>query len=274
MFTKILNRCGLFLFIITIGFSQVTIAPTSIFINSREPFGALLIMNGTDKIQEVSVSFPFGYPQSDSTGLISMNYGVSDMSAKYSIESYVNGFPKSFTLEPNKRQVIRLTVRPIDLKGSGTFWTRIKTTSTEIAPEIGIVPEGGITADIRFVFEQITSLFYQTGDLTTHLKINNLQTKIKGKEIIFIADLEKTGNTPYLGTMEVKIFDNSGVEINNNLNLISVYTSGARNIKIDTSDLPSGSYSADIKIYSSREDIPDRYNIITDPVISSIDFNL
>jgi len=259
--------------IFTWGISQVTIAPTSIFINEKEPFGTLLIMNGTDKTQEVTVSFPFGYPESDSTGLIKMNFSSSsELAQKYSIENSVSGFPRSFTIAPNKRQVVRLTVRPKAATDPGTYWTRIRTASSEIAAEVGEKPKEGITAEIRFVFEQITTFFYQTGDLNTGLSITKIHNKIVENNITFITDFNKSGNSPYLGTMKIKIYDSNEVEVKSNQIYISVYNDGSRNLNVDLDGLSPGPYSATITFISKRDDIPDRYNIVTEPITRRINF--
>jgi len=253
--------------------AQVTISPTSIFVNSNEPFGTLLVLNGTDKSQEVTVSFPFGYPRSDDNGQIIMEYSDPDMADKFSIEDMVSGFPRTFVLGPNKRQVVRLTVRPSKISDPGTYWTRIKTESVEISPEVGAAQEDGITADIKFVFEQITTLFYQSGELTTGLNITDLRTVLKDNTVKLIADFSKTGNSPYLGTFEAKIIDSSGKATGSNKVFVSIYTDGARNLVIDTEGLASGEYTAEVKFFSSRLDVPDQYNVITEPVIKQVHFN-
>jgi len=260
--------------LVTHGLAQVTISPTSIFVNSKEPFGTFLVLNGTDKTQEVSISFPFGYPGSDSTGKIIMNYSDTAMADKFSIEQWVSGFPRSFVLEPNQRQVVRVTVRPTEILSPGTYWTIIKTKSNEVAPEIGVPQKDKITAEIRFVFEQITTLLYQSGELSTGLKINDLRTKIDDHNATVISDVEKTGNSPFLGTMEVKIFNSAGAEVKRNQVFVSIYMSGSRKLDVGLDDLPPGQYSAEVKFYPNRMDIPEHFNITAESVIKMVNFNL
>jgi len=273
MRNKIMNRFVIFAIMLNMGISQVTISPTTIFINGKSPFGTLLVLNGTDKAQEVTVSFPFSYPTSDSTGKIIMIDDNPSMASKYSIEKSVMGFPKSFVLQPNKRQIVRITARSSKLSEPGTYWTRIKTSSSEVSHEVGEAQSEGITAQINFVFDQITTLFYQVGDLTTGISIKSLRTKIENNQVIVITNMQKTGNSPYLGTMEIKIYNNSDEEVAKNQIYVSIYIDGFRKLKVDMGDLPSGDYTAKVKYYSSRDDVPENFNIITDPITQSINFN-
>lgn len=152
--------------------AQVSISPTFLFIDETSRFETLLIMNGTDKNQEVSLSYEFGYPVSDSLGNIQMQYSDTENIVDYSIADWIKGFPRNFALESGQRQVVRLTIRPDEsLENDGMYWTRVKTTSTPESPPIGAAPEGEVRTQINFKFEQVTTAFYKGGNLTTGLEI-------------------------------------------------------------------------------------------------------
>lgn len=235
---------------------QVTISPTSIFINNQNRFSTLLILNGSNKAQEISINFEFGYPTSDSLGNLQMLYGDSLDAAKYSIANDIRGFPRNFTLAPNQRQVVRLTVKPNSNREDGTYWTRIKTTSNPESPPIGENNGNSVSTQINFRFQQITSAFYKKGNVNTGLNFKELEIDHDSTSWYALAFLKRNGNSPFLGTMFLKIYDQNNNVVQQAKMVTSIYFDEKRKIKFDYSDLTSGTYKAEITLKSQRPDIP------------------
>ena len=110
-------------------YAQVTISPTSLFIDSKSKFATLLIMNGSEVAQEVKLSWEFGYPKTDEDGNIGMVYNDVKEEELHSAAGWIRGFPKSFVLEAGARQIVRITARAPRGLADGTYWSRLKTTS-------------------------------------------------------------------------------------------------------------------------------------------------
>ncbi len=262
------------LFILNLLVGQVSISPTNLFINDRSGFETVVISNGTNDAQEVSVSFLFAYSISDEFGNLTMEYNDETTEDKYSATDWVNSFPKTFILQPNQRQVVRLRVsRPRDV-ADGTYWTRIKTTSNAKSKPVGEQNADGISAQINFQFEQITGLFYKVGDVNTSLEISDTRILVDDQKINLIADVKKGGNSPYLGSMYAQIKDAAGNTVKDGRVFVSIYFDGTRKLDIDRMDLQPGKYSAEVSFQTDRADIQDEDIIKAETVTSNIDFEI
>jgi hypothetical protein len=265
------NKKIVVLFLMMIGvsaFAQLTISPTSLFIDSQRRFETMLIMNSSSAAQEVKLSWMFGYPKADEKGNISIIYDDAEEAALHSAADWIRGFPKNFILEPGERQTIRVTVKAPRKLAAGTYWSRLKTTSSPVSPPVGSAEPGGITAQINFQFNQITSVFYKHGDLSTGLEITKVRPVVEDQMVRIFADYKKTGNSPFLGTMLVKVFDVTGDIVKEDKIFVSIYYDGLRRLDLDVSKLPMGSYDFEVSFLSGRADIPDS-DIIPAPMVSA-----
>lgn len=107
--------------------AQVLVAPTLLFVSDQSRFGTFFVMNRSNVPQEISISFRFGYPVSDSTGNVWMQYDDSLMAQNHSCRSWVRGFPEKFVINPGQRQVVRLLISPPPMIPDGEYWTRLIT---------------------------------------------------------------------------------------------------------------------------------------------------
>ncbi len=172
---------GVFLFRGQWLYAQVTIVPPNLFISENAHFASLQIKNASPQPQEVSLNFKFGFPVTDSLGNMQMDYTNTELAKKYSIAPWLHAFPKSFTLRPNASQVVRILVRsPQNLK-TGLYWTRIQIVSSAQAPPVGKQNNNGVSTQISFRFNQVTSAFLEVGEPTTNVNIesfNYRKTKV------------------------------------------------------------------------------------------------
>lgn len=245
------------LILVTSVLGQVTISPTSLFLDSKSRFQTVIILNSSNTAQEVKLAWKFGYPLAAEDGSISMVYEDSIMAAQHSAADWIRGFPKRFVLEPGSRQTVRVTVKaPRDLE-SGTYWSRLITTSNAISPPVGTADPTGITAQINFQFNQITSVFYKHGTVETGLDIITTKSAVDdNNEVHVFAEYLKLGNSPFLGTMEAVVRDSKGTIVMSEKIFVSIYFDGLRRLDFDASNLPNGDYDVEVKLFSGREDIP------------------
>lgn len=229
------------------------------------------MLNGSDQPQEVSIEFPFGYPVTTDKGNLEMVYDDSAMAEKFGISELVRGFPQNFVLQPGQRQTIRMTVRPKDF-ADGTYWTRIKTTSNAQNPPVGEESEDGITARITYKFEQITTLFYKHGDVNTGIDINNFSVQDSSSSLHFVADVDRTGNSPFLGSILLTVTDENGNTVVEKKTSTSVYFNYRQIFKVDKESIEDGSYEATVTFKTQRPDVPSDNLIQMDPVSKSVSF--
>ena len=271
---KLLMICLSTLITVSSVFSQVTISPTSLFLDSKSRFQTVLIMNGSSDAQEIELGWQFGYPKTDELGNMSMVYDDSLLAAKYSAADWIRGFPKKFILAPGARQTIRVTVKAPRKLEDGTYWSRLITKSSAVSPPVGAVQPDGIRAQINFKFRQVTSVFYKHGDLNTGIEIKDLSNSFADQQLILLAKIQKLGNSPFLGTMETQIFDSKGEMVKKKFAFTSIYFNGNHRMRLDVGDLPKGNYSAQVSFLSGRADIPDSDIIPADDVSLRSDFTI
>ena len=271
---KKLSLTFLLLFTVALGgaVAQITIAPTMVFIDQQNRFGSFLVLNGSDQAQEVSIEFPFGYPVTDKQGNIQMVYDDSARAQRYGISDKVKGFPQNFVLQPGQRQVVRLTVRPGGFS-DGTYWTRIKTTSRAQNPPIGEEAGDEITAQITYEFEQVTTLFYKHGATGTGIDIRDFSRQNSENQYEFVADVSRTGNSPFLGSIFLTVTDEDGNTIVEKQTSTSIYFDYRQVFEVAKDELDDGaSYTAEITFETQRPDVPSDKIIQMEPVSRSISF--
>lgn len=249
---------GLLLFLFGFGqiaAAQITIAPTMMFIDSQSRFGTFLVMNGSDETQEISIEFLFGYPGINESGNYEMIYDDPAAAKKYSIADQIRGFPRNFTLAPGQRQVVRLTIRGVNELEPGVYWSRIKTISNPQAVAIGETEEDVISANIRFKFEQISTVFFTNGDVATNINFKDLSAEVNGSNVAITSQVEQTGNAPFLGSIFFNIWDNNGNKVKESRISSSCYFNAIHSQSFAINDLPEGTYTAEVTYQPGRPDI-------------------
>ncbi len=236
--------------------AQVVVAPTILFMSDQSRFGTFVVMNRSNTPQEIGVSFKFGFPESDSLGNITMNYNDSLMAQEHSCESWLRGFPQKFILNPGQQQVVRLLASPPAGIQDGEYWTRLITSSTPQAKTIDTV-RSGITANITFVLQQVTTVIFKKGYVNTSVQIQGLVSEQDSTSMNLMADVARGGNSPFFGRMSAVVKDHAGNTVYTNQQVLAIYQNKmVVKFPVPLSDLRSGSYTADFKLESERTDIP------------------
>jgi P pilus assembly chaperone PapD len=254
--------------------AQITIAPTNMFIEGNNRFGTYMVINNSNEPQEVGIDFTFSYAQTNTDGNRKTVTEDSVVSAQYSLSQYVRAFPKNFILQPNQRQVVRIRLNlPSDLP-DGTYWSRIVTSATPQSPPVEIGSSDAVTAQVGITIRQITGLFYKKGSVSTGIEVERIRTQSNDGILTVLTDFQRTGNSPFLGSIFVSIFDQAGSLIKEDFVSTSLYFDGTHRQRLDVSDLPTGEYNIQVKFESRRTDIPRSDLIQIQPEIFSTTVNL
>ncbi len=254
--------------------AQILISPYIVYTDRQNKFGTFLVQNESDEIYEISVSFIFGYPISDSLGQLSMKYFEQDSSEYYSIAQTLRAFPRKFLLNPKQRQVVRMTVKTPDTLAPGTYWSRILTSATPHAIQSDTVNKG-ITARIKFVLNQVTTVIYRVDPAEAGIDIKNVSVVVDSSHVKLFHNLIRMGNSPFFGNLFVKILDPDQNVIEEKEEFVSVYFNLTKNVSFDLSKFNSGKYKAEIKIVlNEKEDIPESNLKPVLPIVRTIDFEI
>lgn len=254
--------------------AQVTIAPTNLFVDSGNRFGTYMVINGSNQNQEISVNFHFGFGQTDESGERRTVSEDSVLEKQHSVAEHIKAFPQNFILNPGQRQTVRLRINaPNDLP-DGTYWARIKTSSIPESPPVEVTSTDNVTARVGINIEQVTGLFYKKGDVTTGIEIEEIRPQVSGEELTILTDYNRTGNSPFLGSISTSLIDQNGETVAENFSSTSIYFDGTHRQRLDISNVTEGDYTIQVKFETRRSDISRDDLVQMEPVIETVPYTL
>lgn len=239
----------------TVAAAQISLVPSFVFIDERSGVGNLMVINNGTSPYEITVNFMFGYPGGDAEGNLIMVYNDSLAQAKYGLENMIRAFPRSFLLQPQQQQTVRIQVLPQHRRNEGFFFTRMSVLAQPQAAEITQEVAEGIGTRISFNIEQITAVFYRRGAVSTGLEIQKLEVLQSDSVLLLKPHLLRTGNAPFLGSMFAKLRDNRGNIVAESQSTTTVYFGVIRPIQLLVEQLPSGKYTLELSFESQRNDM-------------------
>ncbi len=235
--------------------AQVTISPTAVFLDKNSKVGSFYVSNPSNSAVEVRLGFEFAYPATDEEGRVFLNYEDEEAQERFSLVPHLRAFPTTFVLQPNERQTIRLVGRIPQNSDPGMYWTRMRVSSNQLTPPIGEVAEGQVSAQVSFQIDQVTAVLVQHGDAETGLEIHNTEASVDNDRLIILSDVERMGNSPFIGSVQTRIFDSNGQEVDSRRSSTSVYFRNNQRVEFDSSNWPAGQYTAETTFKSQRNDI-------------------
>lgn len=255
--------------------AQLSLAPTAVYLD-KNGIGNLFVTNNSGVPQEITINFQFGYSDQDENGILVMQYGDTANARLFGLDPYVKAFPRTFILPPNQQQIVRLQVRASKGLAPGTYFTRIKVGSSGQVADVGTEETSdGIATRVNLRFEQVIVAFYKNGAVNTGVKIDKLQANIDSSNILTLDTWYKTtGNSPYLGRVEVKIRDPKGKIVAETRQTAAMYFSGKRRFRFRLENKETGRYEAEFKFETNRNDITLEDLIQAEPYTYKASFNL
>ncbi|MEX1213059.1 MAG: hypothetical protein WEA36_09455 [Balneolaceae bacterium] len=246
--------------------AQVSISPTSIFLQDRAPFANVIVSNGSSDAQEVSIRFDFGYSVSDEGGNVSMSY--PDEENEQDLTDHLNAFPRNFILEPGQRQTIRIAVRGLNQEEDGTYWSRVRILASPMAPPLeAMADQQTVSARININFEQVIPVSFRKGNVTTGVTLHEIDFQQEGPENgHFLIHMEREGNSPFVGSVTTRIRDARGRQVLEQMSNISLYYELNRRFPVDLAELPAGDYEVTVLVRSDRRDISSGNLIQVEPI--------
>lgn len=245
-----------FCFVVVFVNAQVSLAPTSVFADANG-IGTLYVTNGSEKPQEINVSFLFGYPGNDSKGNLVMVYADSLREKQSGLGDRIRTFPRSFILAPGQQQTVRFQIRPDRSKPDGMYFTRVKVTSNEQTADVEQNSIDGISTQVKLKFEQVIAAFYKSGTVNTGLEFNGLEASKIDKSLSIDSEFKIVGNSPFIGSLQIDVKDGAGKVVASNQQTVALYYEGKRNFSFVLPEgLAKGSYLVELTFLTERSDMP------------------
>jgi hypothetical protein len=254
--------------------AQVTVAPTMLFIDGKSGIGNLYITNNSASPQEVSISFAFGYPDADSAGNAIIKYGDTLSAKSYSLNPMVRAYPRSFVLGAKQEQTVRLQVRSNNEAKSAFYFTRVKIASSQKSADVERKANDSVTARINFRFDQILSVFYLKGKVSTGLTIHVVNTSVHDNKLTVLADVERTGTAPFIGSLIAELYSPQGERVALSEDIASIYFRMKNKIDLDISKAGKGKHRLVLTFETKRSDVAKDDLVQASPVTKEVSVDI
>ncbi len=252
-----------FLLMFAASVSQVTagvlVAPSVIVLNDRSKTGRMNLQNPSNSPKEVSISFSYGIPESDSLGNVSIFLRDTAITYPNSSLGWIKAFPRKLIIPPNGSQVVRFIARPPKGLEDGEYWVRVVVESQEGITSIPTATdEEQITTKLNMIMRTAIMLKYRTGELIAALEIKGSELIVKDESVDVIVDFGNKGNVSYVGLFECRLLDADNKEISKNHIQLAVYRDLKRKVSLP---IKAGNfkrpYSVAVSVTNKgRNDIP------------------
>lgn len=234
---------------------QVSLAPTALFVHDRTNVNELFVTNESDTPQEVNIRFTFGYPVSDSSGTITMRFDQADVLASSGLDNHLRVFPRRFILGPRQSQTVRVQVLPMPNRSDGMYWTRAIIASNALTSDVAADSAEAIGTRINYILEQSIPVFYRKGANTTGVDLTDVTYDVNGGRMSILLEMDRTGNSPYMGSMHARLLNRSGTELASTFRPAYLYFKEWRGLDMDVSTVPPGEYTLEIRFETERRDM-------------------
>jgi hypothetical protein len=245
------------LFIFLVAFdaaAQVSIGPLIVFLSDANRISDFTVGNNSDRVQEVTIDFRFGYMRSDTLGNLAMEYGDSAAAARYSMADWVAAFPRRFLLRPGTEQTVRIMAHPPRDLAAGSYWTRLITASTPQSAPIDSIA-AGVTAQITVRVEQVTTVVFRRGDVVSSVAIGALALHRDSAGAHLLIPLSARDGSPFLGTSTVRVRGERGTVVHEVRMPLAVYFQQVQRVTLPTA-VGVGIHRAEVSIQAGRPDVP------------------
>jgi P pilus assembly chaperone PapD len=218
-------------------FAGVLVAPTVVFLSDKSRTGRLTIQNPTNLPKDVTISFSFGLPVSDSLGDVYLTLQDSNVTDPRSALGWVKAFPRKVVLPPNGSQVVRVVAYPPVGLADGEYWARIVVAAQEGEATIPASNQNGaISTRLNMVTQTAIVLKYRTGALVSDLQLLEASARTTPSQVWVTVNLVNRGNVSYVGVLKCRLIDGDNSEISSNQVDLAVYRNLKRRIALPITD--------------------------------------
>lgn len=249
----------------------VAVSPAALYLDARTRSGMLTLHNPGTLPEEIEIGFAFGYPTTDSTGMVSVHLVDVAPNGEPSLVPYLRAFPRRLRLEPGQRQVVRVLVNPPADLAPGEYWGRIT-----ILSRGGQAPvearQGDVTMQIQLQTQVVAAITYRNGDVSTGVAVPAATAQIDTGAIRVAMDLARQGNAAFLGRVQLALLSPGGQVLSEYREDIAVYRTMRRVLELPLPDRVRDLTGHRIRftVSSERPDLPDGGALLAPTVTGTI----
>lgn len=250
--------------------AAVTVSPTALFIDARNPTATLTLYNGGMLPEEVDVSFAFGYPVSDADGNIRVELHESAPAGEPSIVPHLRAFPRRLVLQPGQRQTLRVLVQAPASLPAGEYWGRVVVTGRGGQPPIEQT-QGEVRMAISVETAIATTVLFRKGEVATGAAVSAAEARATAGGVQFTIDLERRNAGAYLGRVVAELVAPDGTVAGTAEDAVALYRSLRRRFVFPA---PAGGlrpgFQVRYRVDTERSDLPDAGHLTAEPVTGTV----
>lgn len=238
---------------------SVLIAPTAIIIDANRPSTAITLVNTGTAPAEVSLSFTFGLPATDSVGNMHIKLDESPADSMPSAVDFVHAYPSRLVLPAGGRQVVRLVAAPQRKLEAKEYWARLIVTSRQGRPmAVGTSTDAPADAQVALDLEvrSVLAVFYRPAGLSTALDMSAPNTRVANGQIETRVRLQRGGNAAFVGSVSAVLRDSTGRVHGKKDIPLGVYYDLEPLITLGLASVPKGTYELELSARPERPDVP------------------
>lgn len=235
--------------------AAVSVSPTALYIDSRTRTGVLTLFNSGQLAEELTLDFAFGYPRSDSAGVVTVELLDSVPAGEPAATAWLRAFPRRLVLQPGQRQVVRVMVQPPAGLADGEYWGRLVITSRGGTPPIE-QRQAGVDLRLNVNIRTVMAVNYRNGAVSTGLRIAALEARRAADTVTAQVEMERLGNAAYLGRLYLEATDEGGRVVGRAWDDVAVYRGMRRRLAIPLEPGTRGPLRVRVRSVVEREDLP------------------
>lgn len=252
----------------------IVVAPHHAFLDDRTRSGVIYLHNPGTEPEEVSISFVFGYPVSDSAGDVSVELIPEPSDDAPSAADWIRAYPRRAMIGPGQTRAVRLLAQPPADLADGEYWTRALVTSRGAAPPAATSDTLGVRVGLTLEVRTVVPITYRKGAVETGLALGDIERALAGDSLVTRVALRRLGNAAFLGMLHVTLLDDAGSEVAVAHRHIAVYHHLLKRVSLPVKGLPAGEYVLQIRIDTQRSDLDPEVVLPTQPLQSSFPVHL
>ena len=253
----------------------VIVAPHAVFIDHATRSGSITLYNPGEDPVEVTVSFGFGYPTTDSAGSMSVEVSDSAPAGQPAATAWLQAFPRRVTIGQQERQTIRILASPPAGLADGEYWARlIVSAKGGKVPVAGTPDSGAITVGLTLEVRTVIAVVYRKGALSTGVTLAAPVATYANDTVAVRIPMTRTGTAAYVGTARVRVVDAKGALKGEDERALGVYYTLDPRVDIPVGPLAPGTYKVVVTLSTDRGDLPPTAVLPALPARDSVEFTV
>lgn len=252
----------------------IVVAPHHAFLDDRTRSGVIYLHNPEAEPEEVSISFVFGYPVSDSAGDVSVQLIPEPAEDAPSAADWIRAYPRRTVIGPGQTRAVRLLAQPPADLADGEYWTRALVTSRGAAAPAAASDTVGVRVGLTLEVRTVVPITYRKGAVETGVSLGNIERVVAGDSLVTRVALRRLGNAAFLGMLHVTLLDVNGNAVAGAHRHIAVYRDLLKRVSLPVKGLTAGDYVLQIRIDTQRSDLDPQVVLPAPPLQSSFPVRL